>query len=198
MLQTGSEHDGEQFPCRPENVDIRPSVSCFMLFAYISWRSSRNSARALAISERQEKRREPQIGIYLANGYRRRTLKQQLFGFLVSISNPTDINNSVARAELQLTCVLKNDAKTIYRLQHNPGVGKETMQTASAATVFTLPQRVDAHQTVSGWLLFALDNDLLRNMTVDSHSLILEDTHGVSANTDPITVTEWHDERQEG
>lgn len=74
--------------------------------AFFSWRSGRNAARALAISENQEKRRMPQLGIYLANGYRRLVPKRQLFGFLVSISNPTDINNSVARAELKITYVI--------------------------------------------------------------------------------------------
>ena len=65
-------------------------VSCGS--ALISWRSSKNAARALAISETQEKRRQPQLGIYLVNGYRRLVPKRQLFGFLVSVSNPTDIN----------------------------------------------------------------------------------------------------------
>jgi hypothetical protein len=54
--------------------------------------------------------------------------------------------------------------------------------------------RIDAHQTVSGWLLFALDNDVIRNGTIDAHSLILEDTHGVPTETDPIMVREWRDE----
>src|SRR5438552_18278403 len=46
--------------------------------------SGRKSSRALAISESQERRRQPQLGIYLANAYRRITPKRQLFGFLVS------------------------------------------------------------------------------------------------------------------
>ena len=65
-----------------------------------------------------------------------------------------------------------------------------------AANVFSLPVRIDAHQTVSGWFLFALDNDVIREGTIDAHSLILEDTHGVSTNTDPIMVSEWTDESQ--
>src|SRR5271165_2163770 len=88
--------------------------------AFFSWRAGRNAARALAISENQEKRRQPQLGIYLAaNGFRRLVPKRQLFGFIVSVSNPTDINNSVARAELQITYVMENDVTAVCRIQHN-------------------------------------------------------------------------------
>jgi len=164
--------------------------------AFFSWRSGRNAARSLAISENQEKRRQPQLGIYLVvNGFRRLVPKRQLFGFLVSVSNPTDIDNSVARAELKITYLMENDVSASCRIQHNPAL-KDSVgsDTASSASVLVLPLRVDAHQTVSGWFIFALDNNVIGNGTVDGHSLILEDTHGVSTETDPIMVREWTDE----
>jgi len=160
---------------------------------FISWRAGRNAARALAISENQEKRREPQLRIYLVKGYRRLVPKRQLFGFLVSVSNPTDINNSVARAELQITYVMENDESAICRIQHNAALG-EKVGDSTPASVLSLPLRIDAHQTVSGWLLFALDNDAIRKRTIDAHRLILEDTHGVSTETEPIMVRDWTDE----
>jgi hypothetical protein len=159
---------------------------------FLSWRSGRNAARALAISEGQEKRRQPQLGVYLARGYRRLTPTRQLFGFLVSVSNPTDINNSVARAELQLTFLLKSDARTVCRISHD-STPVETVSavTEARATVFLLPLRVDAHQTESGWFFFAVENDVIGDSTVDGHCLILEDTHGFSTNTGPIMVRGW-------
>jgi hypothetical protein len=165
--------------------------------AFFSWRSGKRAARALAITENQEKRRQPQLRIYLVNGYRRLVAKRQLFGFLVSVSNPTDINNSVARAELQISYLLENDVKTVYRIQHNSTLGENTASDSAPATLFSLPVRIDAHQTVSGWFLFALDNDVIRG-TIDAHRLILEDTHGVSTHTDPITMREWTDESKKG
>jgi hypothetical protein len=166
--------------------------------AFFSWRAGRNAARALAISENQEKRRQPQLGIYLVvNGFRRLVPKRQLFGFIVSVSNPTDINNSVIRAELQITYVMENDVTAVCRIQHNSALGGDVgSDTTSAASVLSLPLRIDAHQTVSGWFLFALDNDVIREGTIDAHSLILEDTHGVSTETEPIMVREWTDESQ--
>jgi hypothetical protein len=176
-------------------VDISAGVVS-ICSVIISWRSGKNAARALSISESQEKRRQPQLGVYLVNGYRRLIPKRQLFGFLVSISNPIDINNSVARAELQVTYLLENDVKAVCRIRNNATLADRAARDAMAANVFSLPVRIDAHQTVSGWFLFALDNDVIREGTIDAHSLILEDTHGVSTNTDPIMVSEWTDESQ--
>jgi hypothetical protein len=165
--------------------------------AFFAWRSGKNAARALAISESQENRRKPKLGIYLVNGYRRLVPGRQLFGFLLSVSNPTDINNSIARAELQITYLLENDVKAICRIQHNCTLAESAESGAKSARVFSLPLRIDAHQTVSGWLLFALDNDVIRKGTIDAHRLILEDTHGVPMNTDPIMVREWTHESEE-
>ena len=113
----------------------------------------------------------------------------------MSVTNPTDINNSIARAELQIAYLLEKDVKTTCRLQHNPAVGESASRNAvQTATIFSLPMRIDAHQTVSGWFLFALDNQVIGKGSVDSHRLILEDTHGVSTSSDPITVREWVNE----
>jgi hypothetical protein len=166
--------------------------------AIVSFFSFRNSTRAVAISERQEKRHSPRLQVYFANGYRRLVSKRQLFGFLVSVSNPTDINNSIARAELQITNLLSDGSKTFFRIKHNPEVaqGMDNLKN-DAAHVFSLPARIDAHQTLSGWLLFVLDNEMVGNGTVDGHRLILEDTHGLATDTDPIMVRAWTDESQE-
>lgn len=183
-----------QRPRRPQGLDTSVGLARIL---DLSWRSSRLARRALAISESQEKRRQPQLGIYLANGYRQLTPNGQLFGFLVSITNPTDINNSIARAELQITYLVEKDVKTTCRLQHNPAVGEKASGNAvQAATIFSLPMRIDAHQTLSGWFLFALDKQVIGKGSVDSHRLILEDTHGVSTCSDPITVREWMNEEK--
>jgi hypothetical protein len=168
------------------------------LSAFFAWQAGQRAARALAISENQEKRRQPRLGIYLVmNGLRRLVPKRQLFGFIVSVSNPTDIDNSVARAELKITYRMENGVSGVCRIQHNSALEANVGSDAKrAACVLSLPLRIDAHQTVSGWLLFALDDDVIGKATVDSHSLILEDTHGVSTETDPIMVRAWTDESE--
>jgi hypothetical protein len=63
-----------------------------------------------------------------------------------------------------------------------------------SANVFTLPARIDAHQTAAGWLVFSLGNNVLAGRTVDTYRIILEDSHGTSTTTEPILVKDWSDE----
>jgi hypothetical protein len=157
--------------------------------------SGLKSSRALAINEKQEKRRQPQLSTYFANGYRRLVPRGQVFAFQLSVSNPSDINNSVARAELQIEYEIEKGVTTFCRVQHNPDLGKGN--TPGSPTVFSIPLRIEAHGTVSGLFLFALDKDVIRAGTVNAHTLLLEDAHGVFTETNSIMVREWVDETQE-
>ena len=185
-------------------ADLRTSIAALALVVsffslLISWRSGKRAARALSISESQEQRRQPRLGIYLVRGYRRRGANRQLFGFLVSVTNPTDSNNSIARAELQITYLLDHNVSVVGRVPHLEELGKDSLADATGvANVHSLPARIDAHQTLSGWFLFALDDRVIGDGTVDSHRLILEDTHGISTDTGPIMVREWGHEGKEG
>lgn len=156
--------------------------------------SGRKSSRALAISEEQERRKQPDLIIYPAISYRRLLPNSQVFGFLVSISNPTDINNSVARAELKLEMVRKN-ALTVYRLPHNPVLLETVPASAGQSPAIALPLRVDAHQTASGWLFLSEKREFFDNGSVDLHQLVLEDSHGVVVTTDALMVRELIDEK---
>jgi hypothetical protein len=165
----------------------------------VSGISGVRASRALEISERQEKRRQPSLGVYLARAYRRLMPGKQLFGFLVSVTNPTDINNSIARAELQITYLINNDVKAICRIPHNHELaGKDGAGEPQEAGVFAVPSRIDAHQTLIGWFLFALDNNVIGEGTVDSHRLLLEDTHDITTDSGPLMVREWTNETPKG
>ena len=183
----------------PKNWMSALALLISFLSLLLSWRSGRRAHRALTISEGQEERRKPRLGIYLVRGYRRRGPKRQLFGFLVSVSNPTDTNNSIARAELQITYSLENGVKAVCRVQHADSLGGDASNDAAAAArIFSLPERIEAHQTLSGWFLFALDDSVIGERTVEGHSLILEDTHGISTDSGPMMVREWTHEGKEG
>jgi hypothetical protein len=165
----------------------------------VSWLSGTRASRALAISEGQEKRRQPRLGLYLAKAYRRLMPGKQLFGFLVSVTNPTDIGNSIARAELQVTYLLNNNVKAICRIPHNQELAEnESTGKTQEASVFAIPSRIDPHQTLFGWFLFCLDDNVIGEGTVDAHSLLLEDTHDITTDSGPIMVREWTHETPKG
>jgi hypothetical protein len=165
--------------------------------AAASWFSFTNAARALRISEQQEKKRDPQLRVYFANGYRRLVPNRQIFGMLISVSNPSDINNSISRAELQVVCRIRDGMMVTYRIQHNSAIGQcSDTRSEDAANIFTLPAQIGAHQTISGWFLFSLENAIIADGTVDSHRIVIFDTHNIETITDQIMVRAWTDETE--
>jgi hypothetical protein len=165
------------------------------LSAINSWHSRRIARHALAISQKQEDRRQPHLEIYFADGYRRYLPDKQIFGFMLSVMNRSDSNNSIAMAELRVEYLIGENHKGNCRVAHNGEVAEqaENGQT-KRAKLFSIPERVDAHQTVAGWLFFALDSKIISGKTIDRHTIILTDSHGAVSETEPIAVKEWMNE----
>jgi hypothetical protein len=166
--------------------------------AYSARRSRQISLRSLSLSEEQEKRRQPRFGIYLSDGYRRYLPDKQIFGFRVSVRNPTDSNNAISMAELRVTYLINEKVKATCRIPHDPSlskIGNSTEKETGAA--FLIPSRIDARQTAVGWMYFAFENSALGGKTIDSHTILLEDSHGICTESEPIAVKEWANEDAE-
>ena len=102
----------QQFPASFSDPKLWVSVAAFLVAAWSAWnslRSRRLEEKALSINEHQDQRRQPRLGLYMVEGYRRYLSDKQLFGFMVSVSNPTDINNAVVQAELRVTYRLDDE-----------------------------------------------------------------------------------------
>jgi len=141
------------------------------------------------------KKPQPPTARYFANGYRKLASNRQIFGMLTSISNPTDIDNSISRARVASGMQNPRRYDGYLRIQHNPAIGQcPGPRCEDAAHIFSLPARIGAHQTISGWLLFSLENASIGDGTVDSHRIILFDTHDIETTTDQIMVMAWTDE----
>jgi hypothetical protein len=63
-----------------------------------------------------------------------------------------------------------------------------------------IPTRIDAHQTISGWYYFCIDNEILSNARVERTVVVLRDTHGNEVAVEPFILREYSDEdiRQRG
>lgn len=176
------------------NVPV-PLFSLLVSFIALlfSGRSMLNSSQALRLAKSQDARRTPKITIYLTDALRRFEGPLQVFSFHVRISNPSDSNNAVARAELQVSYVLSNECSILLKLQHNLTYAVRSTN----GKALQLPLKIEAHQTVAGWLNFALDSAVVGKGTVDSHNIILEDSHGITTTYDNLSVQGWLEKRSD-
>ncbi|MBI4791169.1 MAG: hypothetical protein HY789_00105 [Deltaproteobacteria bacterium] len=163
------------------------------LFAYLS---ARTSKKFLNLSESLEERRQPKLVPYLFEAYYKpaNTGKYTIYAFSISISNPSDIDNSIALIELQINYEVSNATKMAVKVRHDPALCMNFCD--SIKEHFSLPARIDAHQTIAGWLFFKVDDTLIKDSEIDSYALNICDSHDAMSFLKPIIIREYVDEME--
>ena len=161
--------------------------------AALSFVNSRTARRSLRLAEAQEARRRPVLTLYLGEGYVRflDSERVRVYAFLLSISNRSDTNNSVAEFGLQINYATKQGLRTSIVVPASHSLPDEWRTDASA--LLQPPLEVDAHQTVAGWLPFRVSYDLLGDGSIEDYVLVATDTHGNRSTKETVIVREVMD-----
>ena len=163
------------------------------LFAYLS---ARTSKRSLQLAELQENKRQPKFVPYLSEAYYIPAPldKDTIYAFSLSISNPSDIDNAIAFLELLVTYTIPEGTNMTLRVAHDPTLSINFSD--SEPVHFSVPERIDAHQTIAGWAFFKIDKTLTTDFDINSYKLIIIDSHDVESHLEPIVVREFVDEKE--
>lgn len=166
-----------------------PTTIAAWIAIIISYLSYRRSGRALRLAEQQEERRRPVLVLYLQRGYLRRTEQDRIYKFLLSISNPSDSNNAVARIDLRIEY---RTAANFRAAVDVPAVRQDdqTFGGDNHAEI-EIPIKVDAHNTVTGWVCFQVKKALLKDCNVDSYVILVTDSHGERGSIETALVQEF-------
>lgn len=146
-------------------------------------------ARAsLALAQEQDRRREPKLvpellrGDYTTDpGTGSRTYHIQL-----SVRNPSDSDNALARVEFRLTYLVNSDAEMTVRFQPSEGDSGEHL---------AIPLRIAAHETVAGWCHFHVAAKTISGNTIEKYEVELSDTHGQMISVALFLLSERRDVR---
>jgi hypothetical protein len=150
------------------------------------------SLKAFRLSQKQDARKRPVLVPSILNGYLQfsETEKSRVYAFLLSISNPSDSNNALARAELHITYNTPTQALVIAQIPSSPTRG-EAYAEFRDFSVLSTPTRLDAHQTLTGWMIFQVAEAILSGAVVDGYTIALFDSHQTQTNVEPIMVQEY-------
>jgi hypothetical protein len=162
----------------------------------ISLLSLRLSIKAQNLAEQNEQRRKPTLKLYIFDCFFMRDpgATRQIYAFDLSISNPSDIDNSIAKIELSVLYRTRSGASVTVRI---PAAFAHSEQLALAPeNTLCVPSRIDAHQTIKGWSAFNLDDVIFENVLIESFSLIITDSHDLETSITPIAVQERNDEKK--
>lgn len=173
-------------------ADIATAVAAWLalilsiLSLFVSWRAQR-------LTERQEERRRPVLVPYLLDGYVRLNKEPaaRVYAFLLSVSNPADSDNAVAGMDLHLLYTTQASIQMTVKVRADATLGSSFCD--GSAPPLTVPARIDAHQTISGWAYFRIQEAILNGAVIDGYSVVLIDSHGGRATVEPIMVREYGD-----
>jgi hypothetical protein len=157
--------------------------------AIVSILNAHRSGRALRLAEQQETRSRPVLVLYLVRGYFRREGEDRICKFLLSVSNLSDSDNAVAQIDLRIEYRTTSNFLAAVNV---PGVSlDDEIFGQDNHPHLEIPIRVDAHQTVKGWVLFRVKKALLENCTVDTYVIVATDSHGERASIETVLVQEF-------
>jgi hypothetical protein len=161
--------------------------------------NARTSRRALRLSEQQEARRKPSLAVYLQEGFVSPSPQRdaRIYALLLSVSNKSDNNNSVAEATLHLTYSKPELRELTVKFVATMDVLPPFQRNQASLPI---PTRIDAHQAISGWYYFCVDDAILDSARVERTIIVLRDTHGNEIAAEPLILREYSDEdtRQRG
>jgi hypothetical protein len=155
---------------------------------WFSFQSSRRANRSLQLAIAQEARHTPNFGTYLSEGLFKTINDIRSYAFCLSISNLADNNNSLTRIDLRITYTTPDKAPMIVRIQHNPNRSQNFISDQNSS--FSLPCRIDSHQTIKGWVFFDISKSYVKDADIHNYELVIMDSHGIEISIKPIIITE--------
>ena len=165
-----------------------------LVAAVFAWVSARAAKRSLELAEKQDQRRTPRLVLYLIDGYCQRIGSTRFLAFSVSVSNHSDIDNSVAQIELQVSYTTAAPTKGFCMAVKVPHRSALADRIRHNATILSPPLRIDAHQTIAGWVLFEVGDVLIGNGKIDDYAILVSDSHGQACRVEQAIVRELADE----
>jgi hypothetical protein len=146
--------------------------------AAVSVVSVRTARRTLALAQQQDARRSPRIVSYLRDGFTRREQNRRLYAVSMSLTNPSDTDNSVAMLELEIRYRIRDGVLMTIRLAHETALAEAFGRPDIEALKMQL--LIPAHGTVAGWTFFALPAAAIGDAAIDDYSVRLVDAHGIA------------------
>jgi hypothetical protein len=137
--------------------------------------SNRSTAKnALALSKQQEARRVAKLDLSLREALSRRDNAGQCrwIGIEILAVNPTDRDGTIIGADLHISYRFE-DRQLLLKLPHV----SHSSPFGDARAAIEVPARLPANGALSGWLLFRLDNGVVRG-PIDRYDVVVADSRG--------------------
>jgi len=144
--------------------------------------------RALKLNEIEGNEKKPNIVPYLIDSIAVNFKDYKLFAFYFSLSNRSTNSNSISEIELKIIYSQNehNIGNLIFR--HDGILNREL--SLPGHQPFSTPTEIGANQTITGWGLFRVPHNLLKEKRVENYEIKTRDTHAIETVIVPILIKE--------
>jgi hypothetical protein len=163
------------------------AAAAAILAIIISIFSLKYSRESLTLAKNQDRRKHPKLSAkFIGGNYCLDTSTGiRSYNIQISISNQSDSDNAVTRAELYVKYRLHGDTEMTVRLPQSDGTGQ-----------LELPMRISAHDTASGWCRFSMAPEIFSRNRIERYMVELTDTHNGLVSVEPLLLSRQHDDTQ--
>jgi len=153
--------------------------------------NARINQQNLDLALEQERRKRPELSMHLIDGYIERVggERTRVYAFRLSISNSSDADTSLKSVTLEVELSHGERPNSLFVLTHDASLAV-AHRTQAQEGALQVPCRIAASETIEGWAVFRLDDDLLRGGTVQGCKLTVVDIHDVVWYLEPIALCE--------
>lgn len=144
------------------------------------------AALAYRLAMRQDKRKNPALTFIDVNGYVSYENGRDI-AISAVIANQSDSDNAITRAELRVV-LSRADAEWSVRLVFDPNVLSFRSLKGNALVI---PTRMQAHDTVAGWLFFHMAESVLGDARVERYIVEITDSHSMMKTFEPSLLQDF-------
>lgn len=172
------------------------SAIAAIVTAWYTAHATRISKKNLEVALQQIQLQDPNLELYLVDGHIRRfiNLQYRIYAFHLRISNKADANNSLRELSLTIIHNRGSEISSNFTVPHDSDLNNE-MQNLEIPPL-QIPSKIGPHETLAGYALFRVNDNLLRDSTVEAYKLKVIDGHGIDTVLEPILLREYSDEEK--
>jgi hypothetical protein len=165
-----------------------------LIAAWYAARSTKIAQKTLELALQQDRRQHPNLKLYLIEScvVRFRDQHFRVYAFHIRISNNSDADNSLADIVLAVEHSRSEKSRSILVVSHDQCLATEL--TFLKNKPIQIPSKVEAHETLAGYALFCVQDELLSNSAVQGYVVRIIDSHGMESEMQPVFISEYVNE----
>ena len=162
--------------------------------ALISFSSRRLAGRSYRIALETNRRSQPSLDLYLIDGKMRPVVEpaRRVCFLRLRITNQSDASNGIGELKLRVSCHKPDQLSTNFLVQHDHGLA-----IPADGVALGVPQAIGPRAVVAGVAVFPIPEPLIAGAYVDSHTVILTDSHGRQVEHEVLFLREERDAHRE-